>query len=91
MLDMGFEPQIKTIIGKLPTVRQTLFFTATWPKEVKHMAASYLSRDAVQVFVGGADQKLVANKAVTQRFEEVRESVVRGCRAGRDNAPLTPW
>jgi hypothetical protein len=32
MLDMGFEPQIKQIFEALPTKRQTLFFTATWPK-----------------------------------------------------------
>eukprot|EP00960_Hanusia_phi_P032619 749946-Hanusia_phi.AAC.2 len=35
MLDMGFEPQIKTIFDALPGVegRQTLFFTATWWEE----------------------------------------------------------
>ena len=34
MLDMGFEPQIKTVIEQMPKTKQTLFFTATWPKEV---------------------------------------------------------
>lgn len=34
MLDMGFEPQIRTIIQALPSHRQTMFFTATWPREV---------------------------------------------------------
>ena len=74
MLDMGFEPQIKSIIERLPDAHQTMLFTATWPKEVQSMAASYLSPSAVQVFVGGSDTKLVANKAVTQRFESLRES-----------------
>merc|ERR1719460_2737304 len=37
------------------------------------MAASYLSPAAVQVFVGGADAKLVANKAVTQHFESLSD------------------
>jgi superfamily II DNA/RNA helicase len=34
MLDMGFEPQIRTIVSMMPNVtdRQTLLFTATWPK-----------------------------------------------------------
>ena len=32
MLDMGFEPQIRTILKYIPGQRQTLFFTATWPK-----------------------------------------------------------
>ena len=34
MLDMGFEPQIQRIVSRLPYQRQTLFFSATWPKEV---------------------------------------------------------
>lgn len=34
MLDMGFEPQIQRIVSRLPHHRQTLFFSATWPKEV---------------------------------------------------------
>ena len=36
-LDMGFEPQIREIVDQLPpkgTGTQTLFFTATWPREV---------------------------------------------------------
>ena len=53
---------------------QTLLFTATWPKEIQSLARSYLKPDAVQIFVGGADSKLVANKAVTQTFELLRES-----------------
>ena len=34
MLDMGFEPQIRSIIRRLPRRRQTLMFSATWPEEV---------------------------------------------------------
>ena len=35
MLDMGFEPQIRTILKKVPRHnRQTLMFSATWPEEV---------------------------------------------------------
>eukprot|EP00435_Cladocopium_sp_Y103_P017217 s1599_g4.t1 len=32
MLDMGFEPQIRRIIEECPRERQTLLFSATWPK-----------------------------------------------------------
>jgi hypothetical protein len=39
MLDMGFEPQIQKIVRSVPRQRQTLFFSATWPKEVKSIAA----------------------------------------------------
>uniref|UniRef100_A0A453EVD5 Helicase ATP-binding domain-containing protein n=1 Tax=Aegilops tauschii subsp. strangulata TaxID=200361 RepID=A0A453EVD5_AEGTS len=32
MLDMGFEPQIRKIVRDIPSGRQTLMYTATWPK-----------------------------------------------------------
>ena len=32
MLDMGFEPQIQRIVASIPRQRQTLFFSATWPR-----------------------------------------------------------
>lgn len=35
MLDMGFEPQIRRIINLIRPDRQTLMWSATWPKEVK--------------------------------------------------------
>jgi ATP-dependent RNA helicase DDX5/DBP2 len=42
MLDMGFEPQIREIIASLPSKRQNLFFSATWPKEVRKLASEFL-------------------------------------------------
>jgi superfamily II DNA/RNA helicase len=42
MLDMGFIPDIEKICGMLPTTRQTLFFSATMPKEVKKLADRFL-------------------------------------------------
>ncbi|EEB95255.1 hypothetical protein MPER_05804, partial [Moniliophthora perniciosa FA553] len=38
MLDMGFEPQIRKIIGQIRPDRQTLMFSATWPKDVQKLA-----------------------------------------------------
>lgn len=38
MLDMGFVQDVKRIIAKLPVKRQTLFFSATMPAEIKHLA-----------------------------------------------------
>lgn len=43
MLDMGFAPDIKRIIAKLPVHRQTGFFTATIPPEIRSLADSLLS------------------------------------------------
>ncbi|KAF3637352.1 DEAD-box ATP-dependent RNA helicase 14 [Capsicum annuum] len=67
MLDMGFEPQIRKIVKEVPTRRQTLMFTATWPKEVRKIAADLLV-DPVQVNIGNVDE-LVANKSITQYIE----------------------
>ncbi|KAL8471307.1 hypothetical protein ACS0TY_028192 [Phlomoides rotata] len=67
MLDMGFEPQIRKIVKAVPTRRQTLMYTATWPKEVRRIAADLLV-NPVQVNIGNVDE-LVANKAITQYVE----------------------
>ncbi len=43
MLDMGFVHDVKRIIAKLPAKRQTLFFSATMPNEIKQLADILLS------------------------------------------------
>jgi ATP-dependent RNA helicase RhlE len=42
MLDMGFQPDIQTIVGKLPKVRQSLLFSATMPPMVLKLARTLL-------------------------------------------------
>lgn len=66
MLDMGFEPQIRKIVKEIPARRQTLMYTATWPKEVRKIAADLLVKP-VQVNIGNVDE-LVANKSITQVY-----------------------
>jgi len=43
MLDMGFVHDVKRIIARLPSKRQTLFFSATMPNEIKQLAAMLLN------------------------------------------------
>jgi ATP-dependent RNA helicase RhlE len=50
MLDMGFVQDVKRIISHLPHQKQTLFFSATMPTEIKHLA-SILLRNPVKVEV----------------------------------------
>jgi ATP-dependent RNA helicase DDX5/DBP2 len=64
MLDMGFEPQIRKIVKQVQPRRQTLMYTATWPKEVRRIASDFLA-NPIQVNIGNSDQ-LVANKSITQ-------------------------
>ena len=71
MLDMGFEPQIRTIIEAIPAKRQTLFFTATWPKEVQRLARDFV-RNPVRITVGDAG-KLNANKSIKQNISVIDE------------------
>jgi ATP-dependent RNA helicase RhlE len=44
MLDMGFLPDIKRILAKLPPRRQNLLFSATMPREIRSFADSLLQR-----------------------------------------------
>src|SRR6201993_841317 len=50
MLDMGFINDIRKIVAKLPVRRQTLFFSATMPKDIAELAEAML-RDPARVAV----------------------------------------
>ncbi|KAF7683727.1 ATP-dependent RNA helicase DBP2 [Astathelohania contejeani] len=63
MLDMGFEPQLRKIIPKTNDDRQTLMWSATWPKEVRDLAQSYMN-DFIQVQIG--DNELTSNANIKQ-------------------------
>jgi ATP-dependent RNA helicase DDX5/DBP2 len=68
---MGFEPQIRTIIAKLPTERQSMMFTATWPREVQALAMEFLINPVEIKF--GDTNNLNANKDITQILKVVSE------------------
>uniref|UniRef100_A0A672ZW00 RNA helicase n=1 Tax=Sphaeramia orbicularis TaxID=375764 RepID=A0A672ZW00_9TELE len=63
MLDMGFEPQIRKIVDQIRPDRQTLMWSATWPKEVRQLAEDFL-KDYVQINVGALE--LSANHNILQ-------------------------
>lgn len=65
MLDMGFEPELRSIASKLPLDRQTLMWSATWPAEVRELANSYMT-DYATVTIGGED--LNSSKNVEQKI-----------------------
>jgi ATP-dependent RNA helicase RhlE len=62
MLDMGFIHDVRRVIGALPKVRQTLFFSATVPRPIEALAASLLV-DPVRVSV---TPKITAAETVDQ-------------------------
>lgn len=55
MLDMGFIPAIRRIVGKLPRARQTLCFSATLEASVAHLIHDYV-RDPVRLAFGSTQK-----------------------------------
>jgi ATP-dependent RNA helicase RhlE len=51
MFDMGFLPDIRRIVGRIPVRRQTLLFSATMPKDIRDLAQEVL-HDPVTVRIG---------------------------------------
>jgi superfamily II DNA/RNA helicase len=70
MLDMGFINDIRKIVAKLPIKRQTLFFSATMPKDIAELAEQML-RDPAQVAVTPVASTV---DRVTQRIIQVDHS-----------------
>ena len=76
MLDLGFKPAIEAITKRVRTDRQTLMFSATWPRDVQELANDYLCNPA-KVVIGSQD--LAANHNVKQ-IVEVIDPEARGHR-----------
>jgi len=70
MLDMGFEPQIRKIVEQVRPDRQTLMWSATWPKEVRSLAEDFL-KDSIQINVGSLT--LSANHNILQIIDVCQE------------------
>jgi ATP-dependent RNA helicase DDX5/DBP2 len=69
MLDMGFEQQIRAIADQIRPERQTLMWSATWPKEVESLAQDYLNTP-ITITVGHTE--LSANPDITQIIDYCR-------------------
>jgi ATP-dependent RNA helicase RhlE len=72
MLDMGFIHDIRRIVAKLPVRRQTLFFSATMPREIADLA-NHMLRDPV---------RLAVTPAATT-VERIEQRVIHLDRAGK--------
>jgi ATP-dependent RNA helicase RhlE len=69
MLDMGFLPDIRHILGYLPTQHQTLLFSATMPQGIVRLARSVL-RNPVRIQIGSGT---VPAAGITQTLFPVPE------------------
>jgi len=78
MLDMGFIPDVERIVGFLPEPRQTLFFSATMPAEIRRLADAFL-RDPVEIAVAppASPAATVVQSLAVVRSEDKREALRR--------------
>jgi ATP-dependent RNA helicase RhlE len=74
MLDMGFLPDIKRIVARLPARKQTLLFSATMPPVIVRLAAEIL-RKPVTVQIGRRSAPAVG---ITQAAYPVAEHLKTG-------------
>jgi ATP-dependent RNA helicase DDX5/DBP2 len=69
MFDMGFEPQLRQILSQIRPDRQTLMWSATWPREVRNLAKSICVDQPVHIQIGS--EELTANHQIHQVAELV--------------------
>lgn len=69
MFDMGFEPQVTRIIDNIRPDRQTVMFSATFPRQMEALARKILNKP-IEVQVGG---RSVVCKDVTQHVTILEE------------------
>eukprot|EP00438_Fugacium_kawagutii_P003650 Skav224220 [mRNA] locus=scaffold939:1050338:1057025:- [translate_table: standard] len=55
--------RIRTLIKAIPRDRQTMMFSATWPREVRNLAQDYLHQP---VYIQIGSHEATANKDITQ-------------------------
>ncbi len=78
MLDMGFIPDVERIVGLLPRMRQTLFFSATMPPEIKRLADAFLHNPRqITVAPPATVASTVAQHLAVVREHDKREALRR--------------
>ena len=82
MLDMGFIPDVERIVGLLPKARQTLFFSATMPPEIRKLADAFLvNPKEIAVAPPASPAETVAQSLAVVSAEDKREALHRLLRA----------
>ncbi|CAA7054200.1 unnamed protein product [Microthlaspi erraticum] len=90
MLDMGFEPQIRKIVQQMdmppPGVRQTMLFSATFPREIQRLASDFLS-NYIFLAVGrvGSSTDLIAQRVEFVLDADKRSHLMDLLHAQREN------
>ncbi len=78
MLDMGFIPDVERIVSLLPRMRQTLFFSATMPPEIRRLADAFLMNPkTITVAPPATVASTVAQHLALVREHDKREALRR--------------
>jgi superfamily II DNA/RNA helicase len=78
MLDMGFIPDVERIVSLLPPLRQTLFFSATLPPEIRRLGDRFLSnpKEVTVSPSASAGKNIVQGMAIVSEMDK-REALRR--------------
>jgi len=78
MLDMGFIPDVDRIVSLLPTIRQTLFFSATMAPEIRRIADKYLMNPKeISVAPPASTASTVAQHLVRCTSKDKRDALLK--------------
>ncbi len=78
MLDMGFIPDVEEICSKIPAIRQTLFFSATMPPEIKRLSEKFLTNPKEVTVARPATTASTIEDFITNTHPRDKRKVLRG-------------
>ncbi len=77
MLDMGFLPDVRRILSRLPARRQTLLFSATMPNEIVRLSHDFLHHpEQVRIDAGTVAAAGIAHRAIEVAPERKTDALV---------------
>jgi ATP-dependent RNA helicase RhlE len=77
MLDLGFLPQIRDVLRRLPRERHTMMFSATMPESIEMIAKEFM-RDPVRIDItpAGAAAEGISHRLYLVRTEDKRPALL---------------
>ncbi len=84
MLDMGFIHDIRKVINKMRGKRQTLMFSATFSKEIRHLAGEFLT-DPQKIQIAARNTAAESVKQVVHKVDKARKRELLAYMIGSGN------
>ncbi len=77
MLEMGFQPSLDAIIEQIPQQHQTLFFSATFPDQIKTIAERIMTDPVMAKVTSMHDESIIEQHFYKVNDDEQRHTVLR--------------